>query len=109
MPVPRFPVAARKYRFRLLNGADERIFELDLGGAEMIQIGTDGGLLPAPVPRTRLSIGSAERVDVVVDFSGYPVGSKLVLSDATGPVLRFDVYVGTYLHHSHFMEPPTTG
>lgn len=91
VPVPRFPVAARKYRFRLLNAANERVLQLDLGGAEMIQVGTDGGLLPAPVPRTQLSLGSAERVDVVIDFSRYPVGSKLVLSDVTGPVLRFDV------------------
>jgi spore coat protein A, manganese oxidase len=30
-------------------------------------------------------------VDIVVDFSGYRVGSHVVLYDVTGPVLRFDV------------------
>jgi len=91
-PQPYFPVAARKYRFRLLNGATERIFRLNLGGAQMTQIASDGGLLPAPVPRTELTFGSAERVEIVVDFSRYPVGTQLVLADATaGPVLRFDV------------------
>lgn len=90
-PLPFFPVAARKYRFRLLNSSIHKIFELDLGGVEMIQIASDGGLLPEPVTRTRLTLAPAERIEVVVDFSRHEVGSKLVLADATGPVMRFDV------------------
>jgi spore coat protein A, manganese oxidase len=88
---PYFPVAARKYRFRLLNGATERIFRLNLGGEVMTQIGTDGGLLPAPVLHTELLLSSAERADLVIDFSRYPVGTQLVLADTSGPLLRFDV------------------
>lgn len=88
---PRFPVAARKYRFRLLNSANDRIFRLTMGGAELTQIASDGGLLPAPVRRTEIVLGSAERTDVVIDFSRHPVGSHLVLYDVSGPVLRFDV------------------
>ncbi|UVS77562.1 Spore coat protein A [Actinokineospora sp. UTMC 2448] len=92
VPVPHFPVAARKYRLRLVNAATERSFTLSLGGGdEMIQIASDGGLLPAPVARTEVAISSGERVEVVVDFARYPVGSQVVLYDATGPVLRFDV------------------
>jgi spore coat protein A, manganese oxidase len=91
-PAPYFPVAARKYRLRLLNAATERVFRLNLGGAQMIQIGSDGGLLPAPVVNTELVIGSGERVDIVVDFKRFQLGSQVVLADATGgPVLRFDV------------------
>lgn len=91
-PVPYFPVAARRYRLRLLNAALERIFRLNLDGAEIIQVGTDGGLLPAPVRGTELLLSSGERADVVVDFGRYPVGTQLVLADATGgPVLRFDI------------------
>lgn len=90
-PAPYFQVAARKYRLRLLNSATERTFQLDLGGVTLTQIGSDGGLLPAPVPRTELQITSGERMDVVVDFSKFPIGTQLVLSDTTGPVLRFDV------------------
>ncbi|MER7763285.1 multicopper oxidase family protein [Streptomyces sp. NPDC097619] len=90
-PVPYFPVAGRKYRFRLLNSSIHKIFQLDLGGAEMIQIGSDGGLLPEPVRRTQLTLAPAERAEIVVDFGRHKPGAKLVLSDATGPVLRFDV------------------
>ncbi|GHJ44207.1 spore coat protein A [Catellatospora sp. TT07R-123] len=89
---PHFPVAARKYRFRLLNATNEGVFRLSLGGAPLTQVGTDQGLLPAPVPRTEIKFGSGERVDVVVDFSGLPVGTQLMLTDATsGGLLRFDV------------------
>ncbi|MEV4054552.1 multicopper oxidase domain-containing protein [Amycolatopsis sp. NPDC049688] len=88
---PYFPVAARKYRFRLLNTGNERGFRLTLGGLAMTQIGSDGGLLPAPVTRSDITFTSGERVDIVVDFSNQPIGSKFVLSDVSGPVLRFDV------------------
>lgn len=90
-PQPYFPVAARKYRFRLLNAGIHSVFTLNLGGAQMLQIASDGGLLPAPVPRTELRLSSAERTEIVVDFSRYPIGTQLVLADSTGPVLRFDV------------------
>ncbi|GAA3071581.1 multicopper oxidase family protein [Streptosporangium carneum] len=89
---PYFQVAARKYRFRLLNSATEGIFRLSLGdGTPLTQIASDGGLLPAPVSRNDLRITSGERVDVVVDFSRYPVGTQVFLNHTTGPVLRFDV------------------
>ncbi|MGW3992927.1 multicopper oxidase family protein [Amycolatopsis sp. NPDC004772] len=88
---PYFQVAARKYRFRLLNSANDRQFRLTLGGLQMTQIGSDGGLLPAPVQRTEILLGSAERADIVVDFSRVPLGSHLVLQDIYGPVMRFDV------------------
>jgi FtsP/CotA-like multicopper oxidase with cupredoxin domain len=92
-PAPYFQVDARKYRFRLLNAATERTFKLTLGNNQDItQIATDGGLLPAPLVRKMLRLSSAERAEIVIDFSRYPVGTKLILNDATlGPVLRFDV------------------
>jgi FtsP/CotA-like multicopper oxidase with cupredoxin domain len=76
---PYFEVEARKYRFRILNAAVSRFFKLALSdGSLMIQIANDGNLLPHPVPLTELDeIGIAERYDVVIDFSRYPVGSKV--------------------------------
>jgi FtsP/CotA-like multicopper oxidase with cupredoxin domain len=74
------PVARRKYRFRWLNGSNARQYELFLStGDKMIQIGTDGGLLPQPVERTSIRIAPAERYEVVIDFSRYPIGSKVYL------------------------------
>lgn len=88
---PHLKVEARKYRFRLVNTALERTFRLTLGGATLTQVGSDGGLLPAPKRRSEILLCSAERADIVIDFSKHPVGTKLVLQDISGPVLRFDV------------------
>lgn len=88
---PFFQVATRKYRFRLVNSANERILNLSIGGASFSQIGSDGGLLPAPVSRTQLTLGSAERADIVIDFSKYALGTQVFLTDTSGQILRFDV------------------
>ncbi len=82
---PYLSVAPRKYRFHILNGSNARFYELYLqgqgGGAKngpvIYQIGTDGGLLDAPVAidhnlGNKLVIGPGERVDVVIDFTGVP-------------------------------------
>lgn len=77
MAWPRFDVEPRKYRLRLLNGSDSRFYVFEFrddqfGGSpqSFYQIGTDNGLLPTPVPLTRLLLAPGERADVVVDFAG---------------------------------------
>ncbi|WP_309112004.1 multicopper oxidase domain-containing protein [Saccharothrix sp.] len=90
-PQPYFPVEARRYRFRLLNAATHRHFRLDLDGEQMVQIASDGGLLPRPVALTELVLSPGERAEVIVDFGRHRPGTRLVLSDVSGPVLRFDV------------------
>lgn len=81
---PVHTVARRRYRLRLLNAANERTFRLRIDGADVVQVGSDGGLLPKPVRRTEFLLSPAERVDVVVDFSRFGEGSSLILSNADG-------------------------
>jgi FtsP/CotA-like multicopper oxidase with cupredoxin domain len=78
---PFFNVERRKYRFRILNGSVARFYTIALSdGSPMIQIGNDGNLLPKPVVLTRLDqLGIAERYDIVIDFSRYPIGAKASL------------------------------
>jgi FtsP/CotA-like multicopper oxidase with cupredoxin domain len=78
---PFFEVERRKYRFRILNAAVSRFFQLQLSdNSVMIQIANDGNLLPQPVPQTRLDqLGIAERYDIVIDFSRYNIGDKVWL------------------------------
>ncbi|WP_331720415.1 multicopper oxidase family protein [Streptomyces sp. NBC_00209] len=99
-PYPYLRVAARAYRFRLLNSSNLRFFALRLAdGSSFTQIGSDGGLLPRPFTTDSLLLSPAERADIVIDFSRYPVGTRLVLEntlgpgdpDRTGKVMRFDV------------------
>src|ERR1700690_4371576 len=67
---PYLEVEPRKYRFRVLNAANGRFFRLTLSNGQSFQkIGTDQGLLPAPVPLTRLTIAPGERADLIIDFS----------------------------------------
>ena len=77
---PYLSVAPRKYRIRLLNGSNARFYELWLQddptntmGPTVYQVGTDGGLLDAPVafdPRLgqKLLLAPGERADLVIDF-----------------------------------------
>ncbi|MGZ3679906.1 MAG: multicopper oxidase family protein [Ktedonobacterales bacterium] len=89
---PYAPVEARQYRLRLLNGANARTFRLmlldDTGQPipeGIVQIGTDGGLLGAPValPRDGLVLAPAERADLIVDFRAYR-GQRLTLVNTAG-------------------------
>ncbi|MGZ5281535.1 MAG: multicopper oxidase family protein [Bacteroidia bacterium] len=70
------------YRFRMLNGANSRIFGLTLSnGADMILIGNDGGLLPSSSAQARMDISNGERLDVLIDFREYAAGTKIMLRD----------------------------
>jgi spore coat protein A, manganese oxidase len=75
-------VAARKYRFRILNASNATPMRLALStGHHLVQIATDGGLLPAPVALKSIDLSMAERAEVVIDFSDCPIGSRLVLQN----------------------------
>ena len=78
------------YRFRVFNGSNSRFYRLRLQHRHVAmpfwQIGTDGGLLNAPVPLHRLLLGPGERADLLVDFRDVSAGSRLVLTnDARTP------------------------
>ncbi|MEU5054544.1 MULTISPECIES: multicopper oxidase family protein [Streptomyces] len=99
-PWPYMKVEARKYRFRMLNSCNLRIFILCLNdGSQITQVGSDGGLLPAPAPTPVLVLSPGERADFVVDFSKYAPGTQLTLQNMLGPgptelvgqIMRFDV------------------
>lgn len=75
---PHFDVDARWYRFRVLNASNSRFYTLalhdELGAAvsgALVQIGTDGGLLPAPLALDEITLAPAERADVLVDFRAF--------------------------------------
>ncbi|WP_433355753.1 multicopper oxidase family protein [Microtetraspora malaysiensis] len=79
-PWPELEVAAVRYRLRLLNASNARRYRLELRpGGRFVQVGSDAGLLAAPVEHDAVTIAPAERFDVVVDFSAYPVGSRVTL------------------------------
>src|SRR5215207_2984729 len=87
---PFLEVEQRRYRFRFLNGCNARFIALKFEhpAADVWQIGTEGGFLPAPVRINDLDVpgvgpvillGLAERADVIVDFANVPVGTAFRL------------------------------
>jgi spore coat protein A len=77
---PFLDVEPRMYRFRILNGCNARILNLDIGGPNFWQIGAEGGMWDIPVPVKSLVMAPAERADVLVDFSKFP-GARLVMKN----------------------------
>ncbi|HYG21952.1 MAG TPA: multicopper oxidase family protein [Verrucomicrobiae bacterium] len=95
---PYLKVARRKYRLRIINASNARAYQLQLSTAEpLIHIATDGGLLPKPAPQAVIDLAPFERVDVVVDFGAYTLGTQVVLKNggsgagSLGSIMRFDV------------------
>jgi spore coat protein A, manganese oxidase len=93
---PYLNVEPRKYRFRILNGAQARFFSLALServrstpGPAFYQIATDGGYLAEPVllndpndvHSPRLIVAPGERAEIVVDFSGLAPGTEFILKN----------------------------
>src|SRR5207237_10359214 len=94
---PYLDVEPRKYRFRMLNASNARFYHLTLqecndtgtpngnSGPPIVQIGTDGGLLPAPVKLDSFLIAVAERFDCGIDFSGAQGDLFVLQNDAPPP------------------------
>lgn len=159
---PYMEVDPKAYRFRILNAANDRFFNLQMyvadqngytipntsfgtevkmipaagtaglpadlpsgipdpqtKGPDWIQIGTEGGFMPAPVvipsqpitwnlnksnfnfgnvDKHSLLLGTAERADVIVDFSKYAGKTLILYNDAPAPFPagdpRYDYYTG---------------
>ncbi len=92
---PVLDVEPRRYRFRMLNGCNARFLNMTLvqtdgqgnphgmAGPPFFVIGTDGGLLPAPVALTTLLQAPAGRFDVIIDFTG--LGGQTFVLKNNGP------------------------
>jgi spore coat protein A len=127
---PYLEVEPRKYRFRILNGANARFYRLSLDSGQFFyQIGTDSGFLEHPVAVTSLLIAPAERVDVVIDFSNLKGKSIILKNDApshfpngkpvdpetTGTIMQFRVtkeqtsidtsVIPSFLDKIHWLNP----
>lgn len=83
---PYLNVEQKRYRLHLLNGSNARFYTLQIGSglnlAPFWQIGTDGGFLDTPVMMNTLTLAPGERADVIVDFSRFPRGTWLTMTNS---------------------------
>jgi FtsP/CotA-like multicopper oxidase with cupredoxin domain len=101
---PYLNVEPRRYRFRILNGANSRRFDLQFGKVPVYQIGADDNYLDEPVKVngracagaatcSDVSLAPGERADVIVDFSKL-AGQTVTLGNSASdklPVMQFRV------------------
>ena len=88
---PFLDVEPRLYRFRTINAANSRFYGLTLSNKQpLIQIGSDQGLLAAPVELPRLTIAPGERADLLIDFT-QSAGQTLHLRTGALDILEFRV------------------
>ncbi|KAF2761281.1 Cupredoxin [Pseudovirgaria hyperparasitica] len=104
-PWPYMKVEPRKYRFRFLNAAISRTFNMYIEKSTATGkklgfsvVGSDAGLLTNPVATTDLPISMAERWEIVIDFAAYS-GQNITLRNSR------DVGADTdYLHTDKVMQ-----
>lgn len=77
------PRAGRRQRWRLINAAKSRYFQLMLDGQQFTRIGGDQGLIETPQSSDRILLTPAQRADVVLD---------LALPSATTSAVRWVPY-----------------
>ncbi|MET8007183.1 multicopper oxidase family protein [Nonomuraea glycinis] len=104
-PWPVHEVDAARYRLRILNASNARHYELEAVSDEgrrldLVQIGADQGLLAAPVTHRLLPIAPAERYDVIIDFAGVPIGSRVRLFNRLGSGRTHDVMAFRVARHT---------
>jgi spore coat protein A, manganese oxidase len=86
VPWPQCAVEPRAYRLRVLNASDSRFYDLhflksDGSALTFHQVGTELGMMNAPVALAHLLIAPGERADVVVSFAG--LANQTILVDNT--------------------------
>jgi FtsP/CotA-like multicopper oxidase with cupredoxin domain len=80
---PNMNVKRQQYRFRIVDGSNARFYNLNFSnGMSFIQVAGDGSYLPKPVTLTSVFLAVCERADILVDFSKFRPGTKIVLQNS---------------------------
>lgn len=136
---PVLPVARRRYRLRFLDASISRLYELKLMSStsgpvaakdtgrtgeklqgqyqlpdgqqcmKMVQIASEGGLLPFPFLRNSIEIWPAKRREVIVDFSKYMDGTPTTKGDVVYLVNVLQMTTGRKPNHATITHDPETG
>ncbi|AVK64331.1 copper oxidase [Lactobacillus sp. CBA3606] len=89
---PYFEVTTQRIRLRILNGSNRREWRLHFDdGLTFAQVGSDGGIMPAPVYLSKLMITCAERDEIVIDFGQYQPGDEVTLMSDETPLCHFRI------------------
>ena len=77
---PKLDVQTAQYRLRLYNVSNARNYDFAFDDNRSFKVvATDGGLLNEPVEVTSITLGAAERVEIIANFANDNVGDKVLL------------------------------
>lgn len=80
---PYLEVPAQMVRFRMLNGSNQRVYNIGFPSQNMaFQIASDGGLFEHPLPVTRIQLAPGERTEVVVNFTNQTTNFPLMANNS---------------------------
>ncbi|WP_047984067.1 multicopper oxidase family protein [Ornithinibacillus californiensis] len=89
---PYLEVPKGMMRLRILNGSNASVYELGFDNNQIFyQIASDGGFLEKPIEMDELKLGSAERAEILVDFSDYNNGDIVQMSNQGLEFMKFIV------------------
>ncbi|MFA5311897.1 MAG: multicopper oxidase domain-containing protein [Methanomassiliicoccales archaeon] len=104
---PNMNVDQGQYLFRVLDGSNARWYDITMSnGMPFTVISRDGNYLRSAVTTTSFTISPGERYDILIDFSDYAPGTKIVMRnsanapypdgtyadfDTTGIIMQFTV------------------
>ncbi|MBB5057317.1 spore coat protein A [Granulicella aggregans] len=92
---PYLEVEPALYRLRLVNAANSRFFRLSMSNKQpLVQIGSDQGLLSAPVELPAITFAPGERLDILLDLT-YSAGQNLHLRHGAFDILQLRVAKAT--------------
>jgi len=87
---PNLNVQRRQYRFRTLAAGNGRQFVISLDNngttVPLTLIGSDGGYLPQAKVVNSVTIAITERADMLVDFSQFAAGTKIIMRNINANV-----------------------
>lgn len=89
---PELDVKSEVVRLRLLNGSNARAYDFNFSdNLAFYQIASDGGFLENSIEMHEVSLAPAERAEILVDFSDYNTGDKVVLRDGSYEVMTITI------------------
>jgi len=89
---PHFKVNKKKYRLRLLNGSNARVYNFSFSDNQRFDvIATDGGFLEKPVKRQSIMLSPGERAEIIVDFASHKKDTSVELTSGNIDIMQFRI------------------
>ena len=102
---PDLAAPSQMVRLRILNASNARVYRIGFSDNRPFDvIGSDGGILDSTSVTTRLDIGSAERYEIIVDFSS-DQGSSIDLMAFNSEIELFNYPTGGGLGNVYWNPP----